>query len=40
MQKKQSKNLKKNINKIQKILGDRKKKKEHLEEENCQKDSQ
>ena len=40
MQKKQLKNLKKNINKIQKMLGERKKKKEHLEKKNCQEDSQ
>ena len=36
MQRKQSKNLRKNISKIQKILEDKKEKKEHLGEINCQ----
>ena len=40
MQKKWLKNLRKNISKIQKILGDKKEKKGHLEEENYQEDSQ
>ena len=40
MQKKQSKNLRKNIGKIWKILENKKEKKKHLEEENCQKDLQ
>ena len=40
MQKKQSKNLRRNIGKIWKTLGNRKEKKGHLEEKNCQEDSQ
>ena len=40
MQKKQSKNLRKNIGKIWKILENKKEKKKHLEEENCQEDLQ
>ena len=36
MQRKQLKNSKRNISEIQKILEDKKVKKEHLEEGNCQ----
>ena len=38
MQKKQLKNSRKNTNKIWKILGNRKRKREYLEERNCQSD--
>ena len=37
MQKKQSRNLRKNISETQKMLGDRKEKKECSKGENCQK---
>ena len=36
MQERQLKNMRKNINKIQKMQGSKKKRKGHLKEENCQ----
>jgi len=40
MQKRQSKNLRKSINKTKKVWQDKSEKKEHSEEENCQEDLQ
>ena len=40
MQKRQSKNLRKSINKTKKMWQDKSEKKEHSEEENCQEDLQ